>query len=82
MGPSLVETLQRTTRLPLVAIGGITPDRVEAVVASGAWGIAVLDGVWGGESPARAVEVYLAALDRAAGESTTHDDPDNRRQVR
>jgi len=82
VGPSLVEAVQRTTRLPLVAIGGITPDRVEAVVASGAWGIAVLDGVWGVERPARAVEVYLAALDRAAGEATTREDPDNRRQVR
>ncbi len=77
VGPTLVEAVQRTTRLPLVAIGGITPDRVEAVVASGAWGIAVLGGVWGGERPARAVEVYLDALDHAEGESTTHDDPNN-----
>ncbi len=77
VGPSLVEAVQRTTRLPLVAIGGITPDRVDAVVASGAWGIAVLAGVWGGERPARAVEVYLAALDRAKGDSPRHYDPAN-----
>ncbi len=77
VGPSLVEAVQRTTRVPLVAIGGITPDRVEAVAASGAWGVAVLDGVWGGERPARAVEVYLAALDRAEGDSPRHDNPPN-----
>lgn len=77
VGPALVEAVRRTTRLPLLAIGGITPDRVEAVVASGAWGIAVLDGVWGGERPARAVEVYLAALDRAGSDSPRHDDPTN-----
>lgn len=77
VGPALVEAVRRTTRLPLLAIGGITPDRVEAVVASGAWGIAVLDGVWGGARPARAVEVYLAALDRAGSDSPRHDDPTN-----
>lgn len=80
VGPSLVEAVQRSTHLPLVAIGGITPDRVGAVLASGAWGVAVLDGVWGGERPARAVEVYLAALDRAGGDSPGRDDPTSRRQ--
>lgn len=75
VGTWLVEAVRRTTLLPLVAIGGITPDRVEAVVASGAWGIAVLDGVWAVERPARAVEVYLAALDRVGGDSPTHGDP-------
>lgn len=72
-GPSLVEAVQRVARVPLVAIGGITPDRVEVVVASGASGIAVLGGVWGGERPTRAVEVYLAALDRACGDAPRHD---------
>ena len=76
-GPSLVEAVQRVAGSPLVAIGGITPERVEAVVERGAWGIAVLGGVWGGERPARAVEVYLAALDRAEGDSPTHDDLNN-----
>ena len=64
-GPSLLEAVGRITRLPLVAIGGITPERVGELLARGAQGVAVLGGVWGAESPSRAVEVYLAALDQA-----------------
>ncbi|GMR12355.1 MAG: thiamine phosphate synthase [Gemmatimonadota bacterium] len=77
LGPTLLEAVQRTTSLPLVAIGGITPDRVEAAVASGALGVAVLGGVWGGERPEQAVGVYLAALDRAGCNARRCDeDPD------
>jgi thiamine-phosphate diphosphorylase len=79
-GPSLVEAIRRVARLPLVAIGGITPDRVEAAVASGASGIAVLGGVWGAESPARAVAVYLAALECAGGDERRRDRDTDRRQ--
>lgn len=51
---------------PLLAIGGVTPARVPAVLAAGAWGVAVLGGVWHAPDPARAAGEYLRALDRSA----------------
>lgn len=53
--------------LPLVGIGGITPDRVSSVLAAGGHGVAVLRGVWAAEDPARAVEAYRAALGEDRG---------------
>lgn len=66
---------QGTTRLaevcsalaiPVIAIGGITPERVEPCMAAGAWGVAVLGGVWRTD-PVAAVTSYLDAVDRAMG---------------
>ena len=50
---------------PLVAIGGMTPDRVAEVVAAGAHGVATLSGVWGSDAPADAVDRFLEALSEA-----------------
>jgi thiamine-phosphate diphosphorylase len=47
---------------PVVAIGGITPERVAAVRATGAHGVAVLGGVWRAERPVDAVARYLVAI--------------------
>jgi thiazole tautomerase (transcriptional regulator TenI) len=53
--------------LPLVAIGGVTPDRVGELLAAGAHGVAVVRGVWGAEDPVAAAGEYARAL--AAGAS-------------
>jgi thiamine-phosphate diphosphorylase len=45
--------------LPLIGIGGVTPDRVEAIMASGAHGVAVRGGIWDSEDPFAATRVYL-----------------------
>jgi thiamine-phosphate diphosphorylase len=47
---------------PVVAIGGITPERVASVLATGAHGVAVLGGVWRAERPVDAVARYLVAI--------------------
>jgi thiamine-phosphate diphosphorylase len=52
--------------VPIVAIGGITPGRVPYVVAAGAYGVAVLAGVWDAPDPAAAAADYLAALESLA----------------
>jgi thiamine monophosphate synthase len=54
--------LMRRCRLPSIAIGGITPERVEPVIRAGAHGVAVMRGVWLAPDPARAVDGYLRAL--------------------
>lgn len=47
--------------VPLVAIGGVTVDRVDEVRRAGAAGVAVIRGVWGAARPGTAIEEYLRA---------------------
>ncbi len=47
---------------PVLAIGGVTPERVPDVLARGAHGVVVLSGVWRAERPERAVARYLEAV--------------------
>lgn len=46
---------------PVVAIGGVTPERVAEVRAAGAAGIAVIRGVWEAPDPLAALDAYLSA---------------------
>ena len=48
--------------IPVIGIGGLTPDRVSAALGAGAWGVAVLSGVWGAEDLGSSVGAYLDAL--------------------
>jgi len=65
-GPERVAAVSGRSRLPALAIGGITPERVRAVRESGAHGVAVLSGIWDAEDPGAALDRYLGALrDRA-----------------
>lgn len=49
-------------RLPVVAIGGITPENAGAVVASGVTGVAVISAVLGQRDPARAAMALIRAI--------------------
>jgi len=51
--------------LPVIAIGGVVPERVAEVVAAGAYGIAVIRGILAAEDPVAAVEAFRRALDEA-----------------
>lgn len=53
--------------VPVLAIGGVTPARVEAVLRSGAHGIAVLSGIWSTGSPRADTSKYISALEAFAG---------------
>lgn len=48
--------------LPVLAIGGVTPDRVESVLAAGAYGVAAISGIWHDPNPAAAAARYLEML--------------------
>jgi thiamine-phosphate pyrophosphorylase len=61
-GLELVERASAAAHGPVLAIGGITPGRVEQVRAAGAHGVAVIGGVWGAADPAEAVAGYLQGL--------------------
>lgn len=69
-GPALVRAMADRVSVPVVAIGGITPERVAEVVVAGAAGVAVLGGVWRAGDPLDALERYRAALDGADTEDS------------
>jgi thiazole tautomerase (transcriptional regulator TenI) len=58
---ALAETI-RVSAIPVVAIGGITPDNAAEVLRQGAGGIAVLSGITQADDPLRAVAAYRAAI--------------------
>ena len=60
--------------IPVLAIGGITPSRVQEVLDAGAYGVAVRSGIVMQSDPERATREYLEALDEAVGS------PDDRRE--
>ena len=59
--PTLRE-VRREVAAPLVAIGGITLERVPELLAAGADGLAVIAAVTGAADPARAAAAFLAAI--------------------
>jgi thiamine-phosphate pyrophosphorylase len=63
--PQGLDTLAKVTgrlRIPVIAIGGITPARVSAVRASGAFGVAAIAAILDQASPADATRRFLDAL--------------------
>lgn len=64
-GPDALRSTVEEAGAPVVAIGGVTPARVEETARAGAHGVAVLSGVWRAGEAAEAVAMYLDAL-RAA----------------
>jgi thiamine-phosphate diphosphorylase len=64
LGPATLR--QASTARPIVAIGGITPERVAEVMEAGAWGVAVLSGVWSARDPGSAVRRYAEAIASAS----------------
>jgi thiamine monophosphate synthase len=65
MGVEFVETVAGAVAIPVLAIGGITADRVETVVRAGASGVAVISAILGTDSPRRAAEELRQALEGA-----------------
>jgi thiamine-phosphate pyrophosphorylase len=62
----LAETA-RAVRIPVIAIGGITPERVGAVCDAGARGVAVISAILGADSPAKVTARFVEALSAHAG---------------
>lgn len=62
-GPETLERVGRLTSRPVLAIGGITPERVEEASRAGAHGVVVRGGVWNAPDPRAAVRVYLGELE-------------------
>jgi thiamine-phosphate pyrophosphorylase len=57
-----IKTLSRicaATEVPVFALGGVTPPRVESCLHAGAHGVAVLSGIMDASDPARSARAYL-----------------------
>jgi thiamine-phosphate pyrophosphorylase len=70
-GPALgsegIRAIAAATRVPIIAIGGINPERVVEVIAAGAAGVAVMGSVMRARDPGEEVRALLAALHGATG---------------
>jgi thiamine monophosphate synthase len=62
VGVAALRQMCEATRLPVVAIGGITPERVEACVFAGAVGVAAVTGIFRAADPAAMVDRYATAV--------------------
>lgn len=63
-GLKALEEAALRTRLPLFALGGITPERVRACLDAGACGVAAITALWQAEEPLRVLEDFAHALGR------------------
>ena len=64
-GLAALERVGSAVRLPVLAVGGITPARVGEVQRAGAAGVAVIGAILGADRPGDAVKQFLDALGRA-----------------
>ncbi|GBC94101.1 Thiamine-phosphate synthase [bacterium HR15] len=61
-GLPLLQAVRAAVALPLIAIGGITPERVTACLQAGAQGVAVISGIVDAPEPETAARHYWIAL--------------------
>ncbi|MCK4547352.1 MAG: thiamine phosphate synthase [Candidatus Eisenbacteria sp.] len=64
-GTELVRSVRRIARGPLIAIGGIGPEKVGEVLEAGADGVAVISGIYSGGSVRARVGEFREAIARA-----------------
>lgn len=62
LGLGQLSEIARSTSVPVIAVGGITPERTRQVLNTGAKGVAVISDVWSSGSPKEAVGRYLSIL--------------------
>jgi thiamine-phosphate pyrophosphorylase len=67
LGPAGVGAVARVVDVPVIAIGGITADRVPDLLRAGAAGVAVVGAVSGALDAAAATAALLHVLDRPRG---------------
>jgi thiamine-phosphate pyrophosphorylase len=64
-GLAALATVTRAVDRPVLAVGGLTPERVASVLAAGAAGVAVIGAIYAAARPADATKAFLDALGRA-----------------
>ena len=64
-GLAALEAVTHAVARPVLAVGGLTPERVSEVLAAGAAGVAVIGAIYAAARPADATKAFLDALGRA-----------------
>lgn len=64
-GPELIESITAAVAIAVLAVGGITAQRVEGVIRAGASGVAVISAVLGSPRPEEAARELREAVDAA-----------------
>ena len=67
-GPGLLREIRSELDLPLLAIGGITPNNLSACLSAGATGVAVLSSILHSPDPCATARSYWVELKRASVE--------------
>ena len=62
-GLEFLASVAEASPAPVLAIGGVTVERVRECRAAGAFGVAVIGAVWSAENPLRAARLMLAELE-------------------
>jgi thiazole tautomerase (transcriptional regulator TenI) len=62
-GATVLHDVCAATTLPVIAIGGVRPEHVAALLADGAYGVAVIRGIWRADDAESAAAEYLSAYD-------------------
>lgn len=65
LGRKMLEEVTLGVRIPVLALGGVTPERVFECLRSGAYGVAVLSGLMMPEGAGKMAKCYLSALEEA-----------------
>lgn len=65
-GIARVRATVARVNVPVIAIGGVTPARIGELVDAGAYGVAVVSGIWNAADPLARLDHYLTALTAAA----------------
>ena len=60
---SFIADVSQSTSLPVIAIGGVRPADVAMLRRAGAWGVAVIRGIWAASDAGKAATDYLSRYD-------------------
>jgi thiamine-phosphate pyrophosphorylase len=62
IGPKAIHSIRANIHIPIVGIGGITPEHAPCVIEAGAQGVAVISAIAKADEPEQAVKTFLRYL--------------------
>jgi thiamine-phosphate pyrophosphorylase len=62
VGLRALEGVARATRVPIFALGGVTPERTRECLDAGAYGVSAISAIWNAPRPVEALQAFRAAL--------------------
>ncbi len=63
LGTEMLQEVTRSVSIPVFALGGIVPERVQACMEAGAYGVGALSGIFDSEDAASAVDRFNRAIE-------------------